>query len=287
MSYGKAPSLSWYPDKWIADTRRLSILAKGIYHEFLMVAWMQFQNDDCAMPDDDEFIAGEIGVTVEDWRKARVEIMNPHRPLLTLRDGRLFNNGLMKSKVKRDAFREKQRENGMNGGRPKGSKNKDKKPKPFLEESQTKAKKSLPIPIPFSIPEVNTTPVLDPKVELPPSARPDPETPKSWTVRTYLEKLKKEPAYRHIDPEVEESKIRVWKSRERNRNRQITEKFLQNWADKVERPLIIEPGGTHGKAENNRTLTALDKWKQGKSGNRPEPAGIPGGDGPGPHPKKV
>lgn len=279
MTSGKSPSFSWYPDKWIADTRRLSILAKGVYHEFLMVAWLQFQNDDCAVPDDDDFIAGEIGVSIDDWKRARVEIMNPHRPLLIAKNGRLLNNGLLKSKLKRDAFRKKQSQNGRSGGRPKGSKNKENKPRPFFEESQTKAKKSLPIPIPISIPDNNTTPVLDMKVALSPSARRDDEQAKQWTVRGYLEKLKLEPAYRHIDPEIEESKIKVWKAREKNRLRQITEKFLQNWADKVERPLNIETGGTNGKAKNNPTLTALDAWKAGKPRDCPDAAAPTDGTG--------
>lgn len=155
MKKGKAPSLSWYPDKALTDTRRLSWHANGIYRTLLDTIWVQFQNEDCSIPDDDQFIAGEIGATLEDWMRARPEIMNPHRPLLIQENGRLYNNGLMKSKIKRDAFRKKQRENGRRGGRPKLPENEENKPKPFFDESQNEAKKSLPIPISIPTPGNN------------------------------------------------------------------------------------------------------------------------------------
>ena len=120
----KAPSYQHYPDKWLADTRRLSYATKGIYIDLLNIIWMQFQ-DTCSIPDDDQFIASEIGCTLQEWQEARKEIQNPHRPLLISETNRLFNKGLWKEREKQQSRREKLRENGLKGGRPKKPKNQE------------------------------------------------------------------------------------------------------------------------------------------------------------------
>lgn len=271
---GKAPSIPWYPDKWLVDTKRLSDPAKGIYIDLLMVIWMQFQDEQCSIPDNDEFIAGEIGRSVEAWKSARVEIMNPFRPLLIVRDGRLFNNGLTKSLLKRDAFRSKQSENGALGGRPKGSKKKDKKPKPFFDESQTKAKKSLPIPIPFSITENNTTPVLDTSIVVPPSAQ-HAQKPEGETVRGILEEFKRDLPYINVDVEI--GKIKLWKSKPKNLKRQITRRFLIDWVGRIDVPVNMK-GESDATGKINPTLNALERWKAKQARNNPdnaEPSGEP------------
>lgn len=100
LSEKKAPALQWYPGKALADTRRLSWKANGIYRTLLDTIWMQYQNEDCSIPDDDKFIAAEIGASLDDWLEARKEIMWEHRPLLISHGKRLFNNGLYKEKAK-------------------------------------------------------------------------------------------------------------------------------------------------------------------------------------------
>lgn len=147
----KAPSLQWYPEKWWMDTRRLSRNVKSIYHDLLMVIWMQFP-ETCAIPDDNKFIAAEVGCTNEEWIEAKIEIMWSFRPLLDQTNGFLFSKGLWKERVKQIAHRAKQKENGEKGGRPKGPKDKDNKPTGYSKETQTKAKKSLPSPIPSPSP---------------------------------------------------------------------------------------------------------------------------------------
>lgn len=62
-------------------------------------------------------------------------------------------------------------------------------------------------------------------------------TPAEFSVLGYLQFLASQPAYDHIDPVVEESKINVWQRRPANSRRRITERFLQNWVNRIERPL--------------------------------------------------
>ena len=152
----KAPSLQWYPDKWLADTRRLSWKAKGLYFELLNVIWMQFQQS-CSIPDDEQFISKELGCSIEEWQEARAEIMIEHRPLMELKSNRLFSNGLLKEYAKQQLRREHLAENGRKGGRPKSKRLFSEKP----NESRTKAEKSLPSPSPSSSP----TPTLVNRIE--------------------------------------------------------------------------------------------------------------------------
>lgn len=118
----KSPAFQFYPDKWQTDTRRLSWSAKGIYHELMCVVWLQFQ-ETCSIPNDDDFIAGELGCELSVWSAAKAELLNPHRPILTLTEtNRLFISGLYKELEKQEIRRERLRQNGMLGGRPKNQK---------------------------------------------------------------------------------------------------------------------------------------------------------------------
>lgn len=153
MREKKAPSFQFYPDKWLVDTRRLEWQTKGIFFDLLSVIWMQFQGT-CSIPDDPKYIARELGCSVEEWEKARAEILWEHRPLLTIESGGLFSNGLWKEREKQLDFRNKQSENGSKGGRPKNPNKglandlKASKAVGYSGLSQTKAKKSSPSPSP-------------------------------------------------------------------------------------------------------------------------------------------
>lgn len=118
----KSPAYQRYPDKWLVDTRRLSWTAKGIYADLLEIIWMQFQ-DTCSIPDDDDFISAALGCDMDTWLHAKGEILYEFLPLLQRTENpknpRLFSRGLWKERQKQLRFREKQRENGLKGGRPR------------------------------------------------------------------------------------------------------------------------------------------------------------------------
>lgn len=102
----KSPAFQFYPEKWQADTRRLTWEAKGVYHELICVIWLQFQ-ETCTIPDDDRFIAAEMGCNLDIWKKCKAELQDPKRPILeTLRDGSLLVRGLLKEKEKQKHFKE-------------------------------------------------------------------------------------------------------------------------------------------------------------------------------------
>lgn len=157
----KSPALQWYPDKALADTRRLSWKANGIYRALLDTIWLQFQ-ETCSIPDDDGYIAAELGCSLEDWQEARREIMCEHRPLLEIRDDRLFNRGLWKEMVKQSQRREKMSEAGRKGNRERWA---DKSPgeNPDIARRSPGDEKAIafdrsPSPSPSPIPSPTPTP---------------------------------------------------------------------------------------------------------------------------------
>ncbi|HCU25988.1 MAG TPA: hypothetical protein DF383_13300 [Deltaproteobacteria bacterium] len=141
VAINKSPALQWYPDKALADTRRLSWKANGIYRALLDTIWLQFQ-DSCSIPDDDTYIAAELGSSLADWQEAKREILCEHRPLLEIKTNRLFSKGLWKEKVKQQDRRLMLIENGKKGGRPK-------KQMVIFEKPNDNQNKSLPSPSPF------------------------------------------------------------------------------------------------------------------------------------------
>lgn len=87
------------------------------------MVWLQYQ-ETCCLPNDDEFISSEIGCTPQEWIEAKSELLNPHRPILSLNQetNSLFFNGLAKERDKQMDRRERLRQNGRLGGRPKNQK---------------------------------------------------------------------------------------------------------------------------------------------------------------------
>jgi hypothetical protein len=66
--------------------------------------------------------------------------------------------------------------------------------------------------------------------------------PAEFTLTGYLQYLTRQPAYNHVDPIVEESKIKIWHERPKNKHRRITAQFLQGWVNRIERPLEVSDG---------------------------------------------
>lgn len=57
----------------------------------------------------------------------------------------------------------------------------------------------------------------------------------------FWESLKISPAYRHVNFEVENSKMDIWLAQPKNKNRKKTRQFILNWLNKIERPVVGQP----------------------------------------------
>jgi hypothetical protein len=56
---------------------------------------------------------------------------------------------------------------------------------------------------------------------------------------TFLETLKTNPAYKHINFDIEIAKMQAWLSLPRNKGRQLTDRFILNWLNKVDKPVSV------------------------------------------------
>lgn len=106
------PSLPFFTDAYLADTRHLSTLEHGAYLLLLMMAWRQ---SDCRMPNDDDTLAKWAGVDARTWKRIKPRVM----AFWTLAEDRWSQSRLSKERDFVSKRAEVARENGKRGGRPK------------------------------------------------------------------------------------------------------------------------------------------------------------------------
>ena len=217
----KSPAFQFYPDKWQTDTRRLSWEAKGVYHELMCVVWIQNQ-EVCSIPNDDEFIASEIGCEIVVWQRVKAELLHPHRPILTITEtNRLLIRGLLKESVKQRERREQLRQNGLLGGRPKNQ-------KVILDKPKNNQKQSLPsLSLSLSSSSFSNKDI----------GADAPSTDENW-----IEEIKKNAAYSGIDVAREFSKMSAWCSV--NKKHPSRRRFV-NWLNRVEKPMALKSSVNH------------------------------------------
>jgi hypothetical protein len=57
------------------------------------------------------------------------------------------------------------------------------------------------------------------------------------TDEEFLHSLRKNPAYAHINLEVERGKMQAWLLLPKNKGRKLTQRFILNWLNKIEAPI--------------------------------------------------
>jgi uncharacterized protein YdaU (DUF1376 family) len=66
------PSLPLFTDSWVADTKHLTRLERGTYHDLLVLMW---RTPDCRVPNDDTWLGKRLGMTP-------AEVRDELRPLI-------------------------------------------------------------------------------------------------------------------------------------------------------------------------------------------------------------
>ena len=258
MKETKAPSYQFYPDKWLADTRRLTWKAKGLYVDILQVIWMQFQ-DTCSIPDDPKFIASELGCTEQEWLDARADIMSEHRPLMEVKSNRLFSNGLWKEHEKQRLKRSRLADNGRKGGRPKKQLVSPPEPeskrlsnaleseKQMVPTEKAEKRLSSPTPSPTPVEDKNKNTLLPPQ-----TAKPAESVRVPVIVQDTEEIYKRFPMLKalHAVPTLRGVNVEIWCRLVRNRHKFMDwPKAVQFAIDKAELQTDIKSPGAF-----------LDKW---------------------------
>jgi len=60
------------------------------------------------------------------------------------------------------------------------------------------------------------------------------------SLQDWLQNLKTNPAYQHINFEIEIGKMDAWLTLPKNKHRKKTKQFILNWINKIEKPIAIE-----------------------------------------------
>lgn len=85
--------------------------------------------------------------------------------------------------------------------------------------------------------------------------------------RDFISELRNDPIYSHINFDIEIEKMRRWLGRPQNKGRRMTERFVLNWLNKIDRPVDVpaDPTPTNGdraawEAEQKKKL-GWDKYE--------------------------
>jgi uncharacterized protein YdaU (DUF1376 family) len=161
-----SPAFQFYPNDWLSSTHitLMSPAEEGAYIRLLSIAW---NSEDCGLPNDDNALSilsrlgeGWFGITSQKIKEC-----------FTLKDGRLFNERLLKEREKQTIWKEKSAEGGKRSwqvrkkqgkmtskGWAKGGSTKAEptaEPKPNSSSSSSSSSKRINNTIPdFIIPEV-------------------------------------------------------------------------------------------------------------------------------------
>jgi uncharacterized protein YdaU (DUF1376 family) len=60
------PCLPLWTDAWVADTKHLSIAARGVYMDLLVLMW---RTPHCRVPDDNGWLMAHLGITKDEVRE--------------------------------------------------------------------------------------------------------------------------------------------------------------------------------------------------------------------------
>jgi len=66
------PSLPLFTDAWVADTKHLTRLERGTYHDLVVLMW---RTPECRVPNDDAWLSKRLGMTLD-------EVKNELRPII-------------------------------------------------------------------------------------------------------------------------------------------------------------------------------------------------------------
>lgn len=119
-----------YIGDYLSDTMRLTTEQHGAYLLLLMEHWMQGP-----IPDDDETLAAVTKLSIERWQKTRGLLLG----YFSVSSGFWTHKRVVEEKAKAEAFKAKQRANGMKGGRPRKN---PENPNETQTEANSKAKQN-------------------------------------------------------------------------------------------------------------------------------------------------
>jgi len=108
----RPPAFQFYPKDWFDfKVQRMSLAAQGAYLKLLCFMWAD-SKDQCSIPDDNQWLARAMGITIEKWNDHRKEIQHDSDPLLEEKNGRLLSARLRHEVNKQCKYRKHQSKKG-------------------------------------------------------------------------------------------------------------------------------------------------------------------------------
>jgi uncharacterized protein YdaU (DUF1376 family) len=77
------PHYPYFPRDLRVKTNHLSLIERGAFREILDEMWICYQETDCLLPDDDEYLASLCRLSVEEWLPIRRKLIESARPVLS------------------------------------------------------------------------------------------------------------------------------------------------------------------------------------------------------------
>lgn len=133
----KSPAFQMYAQDWLVKTNCLPGKSKGFFLVLILNLWAS--KDQTSIENDSEIIAYELGCSIEEWEFLKKLALRKGL-LEETEDNRLVSPDLTEILARQDERREKLRENGAKGGRPKNQEKpigSEKKPNETLSSSSS------------------------------------------------------------------------------------------------------------------------------------------------------
>lgn len=202
----------FYPNDFLASGT-VKLMTTEEIGAYILLLCYEWQDPKCTLPSDDESIRNLSGLA---GNLERV------KSCFNMKRGRLINKRLQSEWKKAKAFKEICSKSGKNGANRRWPQ----RVTPPVTPPVTGAEHSSPSQSPSQ-----SQSELEKKEEKKPVRA-------TVTDEQWIEGLKNNPAYRHINLSVELGKMEAWLDLPKNQHRKKTKAFVLNWLNKIEAPMV-------------------------------------------------
>ncbi len=174
MAQENSPAFQFYPKDWLVLTEGFSSESFGLIWKTICFIWLSENQE--SIENDDETISFSLGCDLDKWKS--VKKMAVKKGIFKIDDANFLTSPpLLKLLENQAAYKEKQRLNGLKGGRPRNLE----EPKPFF--GKPKITSPSPSPSPTTILDI------DKSISLSSSVEHGPKKPTSKTKHNYDEEF--------------------------------------------------------------------------------------------------
>lgn len=231
----KIPSFQFYPSDWRSDpgVQSLSFHDRGVWFEILCLMHESQQRGKLILNDkpmSEEALSRLLGLDKQQLTKTLATLVEYGVASVCPDTGALMSRRM----VRDEALRSVRSQCGKLGGNP-NLLNQKSKQKTTTQDNQKETTQDNQIPTPSSSSSSSKQEVIH-VGEADMKKRPRKTYPAD---EEFIAGLRENPAYQHINFDVEFGRMRAWLQTPKGRGRQLTRQFVLNWLNRVPRPVAI------------------------------------------------